>query len=780
LVQMPALIAREERERLQKELFGATRQRMMREMTDGLDALSAETPFVLALEDLHWCDPSTVDLITSLARRVNPARFMLLGTYRPVEIALSRHPLREVTQDLLSRRLCHNVALDCLSEASIEEYLTARFKVADLLADRATLARRLHRHTGGNPLFLVNLVDYLEARDALNMPDVQIGLPETLRQMITRQVERLKETDQRMIEAGAVAGADFDAAAVATAVGITSDLVEECCDELVAKGMFLKKAEHPGGVRSRSLARYSFIHALYRECLYERIQASRRQRWHQAIGEWQEAGGMDPAELASELAVHFEASGDLHRAIHYLKLAAAGAAARFAFVEGRQCLDRAAKLVQSLPAPERGMLELELFDQRRMFRAAGAITPDQSEMFEAMAGKARDLGRPDLEIKLLVEAGEMLLWLDRHHMCEVLDRARELSTVIDDPLLRATAQAVRAMWRLYLFGEPRGLLDEFLEAMAVIEASKNPSLVAQFKWKYSALLLEDSQYEAAYQVAAEGAEVSKVAGQMYDYLASHYGIHWSLMHQGRWGEGLALLRDCCELCLKNDAREPVALFQAQRALFSIEMLDFEGAFAIARPLWEQLKDLPGHTFGHMLGAIVLAHSLTGLGDFQESTKIFQEFLERVQRDRFILEPRMQKYLWTGLANNWFIQGNFDEARQATARVLPLCRELRDRTFLTQCHNLLAEIDEVEGKRQDARQHISEALKILDSEGPCILPAARRVYRSASRLLDDGPGFRERAEGVIEALGASLLDHPQLQRKFVDRARSCGNATGGGA
>jgi tetratricopeptide (TPR) repeat protein len=766
---MPALIAREERERLQRELFGATRQRMMREMTDGLDALSADTPFVLALEDLHWCDPSTVDLITSLARRVSPARFMLLGTYRPVDIALSRHPLREVTQDLLSRRLCHHVALDCLSEASIEEYLTARFKVADLVADRTTLARRLHRHTGGNPLFLVNLVDYLEARDALNIPDVQMGLPESLRQMIARQVERLEERYQRMIEAGAVAGADFDAAAVATAVGITSDLVEECCDDLVAKGMFLKKAEHPGGGRSRSLARYSFIHALYRECLYERIQASRRQRWHQAIGEWQEAGGTDLAELAAELAVHFEASGDLYRAIRYLKLAAAGAAARFAFAEGRQCLDRAVKLAQSLPGPERGMVELELFDQRRMFRAAGAITPDQSEMFEAMAGKARDLSRPDLEIKLLLEAGEMLLWLDRHHMCEVLDRARELSTVIDDPLLRAIAQAVRAMWRLYLFGEPRSLLDEFLEAMAVIEASSNPSLIAQFKWKYSALLLEDSQYGAAHQIGVEGAQASRAAGQMYDYLASHYVIHWSLMHQGRWGEGLASLYDCQQLCLKNDAREPVALLQAQQAVFYLEILDFEGALAIAQPLWKQLRDLPGHTFGNMLGAIALAHSLTGLGDFQEAAKTFQEFLERVQRDRFILEPRMQKYLWTGLANNWLIQGNLDEARRAAERVLPLCRDLHDRTFLTQCHTLLAEIDMAEGKWPDARQHISEALRILDSEGPCILPAARRVYRSASRLLDNGPSFRDKEERVIEALGASLLHHPELQRRFVDRA-----------
>src|SRR5882724_11071437 len=144
--------------------------------------------------------------------------------------------------------------------------------------------------------------------------------------------------------------------------------------------------------------------------------------------------------------------------------------------------------------------------------------------------------------------------------------------------------------------------------------------------EYSALLLEKSEYDAARQTGAEGVEASRVSGQMYDYLASHYVIHWSLMHQGRWGEGLASLRDCRQLCLKNDAREPVALFQAQEAFFCIEMLDFEGALAIAQPLWEQLRQLPGHTFGHMMGAIALAQSLTGLGDFRESSKTFQEFI----------------------------------------------------------------------------------------------------------------------------------------------------------
>jgi tetratricopeptide (TPR) repeat protein len=173
----------------------------------------------------------------------------------------------------------------------------------------------------------------------------------------------------------------------------------------------------------------------------------------------------------------------------------------------------------------------------------------------------------------------------------------------------------------------------------------------------------------------------------------------------------------------------------------------------------------------MLGAIALANSLTGLDDLQEAAKTFREFLARVQKDTFILELRMQKLLHTGLANNWLVQGNFEKARLAAERVLPLCSDLCDRTYLAQGHNLLAEIYEAEGKRREARQEVSEAVRILESEGPLILPAARRVYLVASRLLDDGPAFREKNERVVEALGASLVDHPESQRRFVNRAHT---------
>ncbi|MGH9838877.1 MAG: AAA family ATPase [Blastocatellia bacterium] len=94
LVQFPSLVTPERREWLQREILGATRTRMLREICEAIESLTAETPLILVFEDLHWADYSTLDFISAIARRREPARLMLLATYRPVEIALTQHPLR--------------------------------------------------------------------------------------------------------------------------------------------------------------------------------------------------------------------------------------------------------------------------------------------------------------------------------------------------------------------------------------------------------------------------------------------------------------------------------------------------------------------------------------------------------------------------------------------------------------------------------------------------------------------------------------------------------------
>jgi predicted ATPase len=164
LLQMPSLLSSSEREVLSREVLGATRERMLREIGDALDELTSDQPLVLILEDLHWSDRSTLDLISYLATQRAPAQLMLIGTYRAAELIASGHPLRAVKQELLAKQQCEELALDYLSEESIAKYLSVRF-ASNRFPDE--LARLIHQRTEGNPLFMVNAVDYLVNEELL-------------------------------------------------------------------------------------------------------------------------------------------------------------------------------------------------------------------------------------------------------------------------------------------------------------------------------------------------------------------------------------------------------------------------------------------------------------------------------------------------------------------------------------------------------------------------------------------------------------------------------------
>src|SRR5262249_26836904 len=96
----------------------APTERMLREMAEALEELTSKTTLVLVLEDLHWGDYSTLDLVSALARRRQPARLLLIATYRPVEAVLSAHPLRAVKHELQSRGLCHELPIGLLTETA--------------------------------------------------------------------------------------------------------------------------------------------------------------------------------------------------------------------------------------------------------------------------------------------------------------------------------------------------------------------------------------------------------------------------------------------------------------------------------------------------------------------------------------------------------------------------------------------------------------------------------------------------------------------------------------
>jgi predicted ATPase len=216
---MPTLLSVSDLDALQRRIQGATKERMLREMAEALEVLTTERPLVLVLEDLHWSDYATLDLIAFLARRREPARLLLIGTYRAAEVTLSGHPLRAVMQELHMHWQCEELPVGPLSEAAVAAYLGARFPVrGQRTVPLQELARRIHQRTDGNPLFMVNVVDYLVAQGLVVHCDGQwelkggigqaaLKVPESIRRMIEKQIDHLNVGEQRVLEVASVAGA---------------------------------------------------------------------------------------------------------------------------------------------------------------------------------------------------------------------------------------------------------------------------------------------------------------------------------------------------------------------------------------------------------------------------------------------------------------------------------------------------------------------------------------------------------------------------------------------
>jgi predicted ATPase len=356
-------------EAVQRRTAGATRERMLRELAEAVEALTAARPLVLVLEDLHWTDVSTLDWLAYVARRREPARLLVVGTSRPVEAVVAAHPLRAVTQELRLHGQGVELVLPYLPETGVAAYLAQRYGAGTL---PAALARVLHQRTGGNPLFLVAVVDALVQQGRLqegptgwalvgDLETVTMGVPASVRQLLERQFEQLAPEEQVLLEAASVVGVEFAAAAVA-AVAQAIEAVEACCDALARRGQFVQArgtADWPDGTVTAS---YGFRHALYRELVYDRVPASRRVRWHRQIGARLEAGyGARAPELAAELAEHFVRGRNAEQAVHYLQLAGAQAVQRSAHREALQHLTRGLELLAMLPeTPARTQQELNL------------------------------------------------------------------------------------------------------------------------------------------------------------------------------------------------------------------------------------------------------------------------------------------------------------------------------------------------------------------------------------------------------------------------------------
>ena len=198
LAQMPWLLSEARLAVLQQAAQETTRERMLREAMEALDTIASEWPLILLLEDLHWSDASTLDLLSMLARRPDPARLLVLCTYRTRDEGTHGHPVHAIAQELALLDRCERISIALLDEAATAEYVVGRLPGLD---PSQSFVRMVNGRAGGNPLFLRNLVDdwidhgLVSEHDGrwkldADLRDIEAGLSDDLRQLIELRLEQ--------------------------------------------------------------------------------------------------------------------------------------------------------------------------------------------------------------------------------------------------------------------------------------------------------------------------------------------------------------------------------------------------------------------------------------------------------------------------------------------------------------------------------------------------------------------------------------------------------------
>jgi DNA-binding winged helix-turn-helix (wHTH) protein/predicted ATPase len=463
LLQMPALLPASAYEVLQQRSSGTTRDRMLRELAEAVETLTMERPLVLVVEDLHWSDLATLDWLAFVARRRTAARFLVLATYRPADAVMRAHPVHTVMQELQRQARCTELVLNYLSEVGVVAYLTHRF---DGLEFPEGLAWVLHRHTNGNPFFLVTVVQELVRQGLLaqqgtgwilrgDLEAVTTCVPDSIRHLIEHQLVHVSAEEQDILAVASVAGVEFSAAAVAAGTEQDTEHVETHCDALARRGQFLVSRgsdEWPDGTVA---THYRFSHDLYHEVLYDRVPMSRQVRWHRQIGARLEAGyGANACEIAVELAMHFQRGRDVSRAVHYLQYAGEQALRRSAHQEARVHLNAGLAQLQQLPdSPERAQQELQMHVTLgpALIATKGYADPDVAQTYSRARELCQQMGETPHLLPILY--GSWVYHLVRAELQTARDLAeqcRVLSNRQPDSALFLEAHQVLGISLFYL------------------------------------------------------------------------------------------------------------------------------------------------------------------------------------------------------------------------------------------------------------------------------------------------------------------------------------------
>ncbi len=560
-----------------------------------LRRLSDDAPMVLILEDLHWADSSTRDLLRFLVRNAREARMLFIGTYRSDELH-RRHPLRPLLAELQRLESVDITELNAFGADELAEQLAG---ITGEAPDPELVSTVLSR-SGGNPFFVEELMAAGEAG---------LALPRSLRDTLEDRVRHLEGEAQRVLRIASVAGARVDHGILAEVADVHERVLTEAVRQAVEHHLLVPTApeEDPG---------YRFRHALVQEVVYDELLPNERTQLHAAyaaaLGRRAMSDPHDRAGLAAQLAHHWLLAHDLERALPATVAAGRAAAQAFAYPEAQAFLERSLELWAKV-APER--------------LPAGI---DRTVILEEAAEAAAQAGDPRRSIDLVRSA---------------LDE----TDPVGEPM-RAGVLQHRLAWYLNESGDWQSGVVAMDRAVALIPIDPPTHERARVVADLAHSLMVRSRFSESMALAEAALAISRTVGATLAETRALTALGLDLACRSDLERGIPLLRDGYELALRLG--DPQAIFLTAVALgWALdEAARHEEAFEVARSARERLRAMGGEArFGGQLGS-KMGRALFDLGRWDEAARVLDTTIASGPTRyamRWLLSNRIQLYTARG-------------------------------------------------------------------------------------------------------------------------------------
>ena len=788
VTQLPALLTYENREMLHREIQGATRERMLREFGEALESITAEAPLMLVLEDLQWVDDSSVDLVATLARRRSPAKFMLLATCRSFELCAPS--MRALIPDLLVHQLCRKIELSRLRETEVEEYLAGRSPSS---TPPAGLSALVHRHCDGNPLFMVAALEHMRKRGFLTnaggrwevhvpLAQIEFEVPDDLRHMIEAQLERVTAEERNALELASVAGASFAASLLTAAAETEARDLEDIYEELSRRHHIVKWVGTQSFPDGSAVERYEFVHALYRQVLYDRQPLGRRARLHRLIGErLATLHARDIEEVVPELAYHFEQAAEWPRAIEYLQCAADIAARRYAYQQADSMLTRALELVINLPEAQRMRTEPQLLALLAAHRWA-VWDVRVIETLERLVARAADCGLIDIQARALVDLSFFLSLISAERCLEAVQRALRLSAQ-QDPGMRTRTRTACAFRRLSVSGWSAYDAREFWEGLAERgEHHGLPASVADLVDE-SFIRMTCGEYRKARRRAlgarAKLLELGANPNSRIEFEIGSALAAFSLIYLGEWGQALEEYAAAIASAKRNANYHYLQWLVAQQAWLHLQAMDFNGVRAICESALSlaresALRPAPGWPIGFPRQVrntlICSALASVALGDYTRALEDFSTLNREMERQTVFFDWYWRMPAAAGITELRIATGDRSRAQQEAGRFLEISLATADRHWQGLAWEVSSRVALENLDLPRAQDCIARAVATV--QGFEVPLAAWRVHATAARI-DEASGNHEAARAhreisrvTILRLANSLSEQEPLRDTFL--------------